>query len=243
MHVFADLRPYICTFPDCKDELAQFTTRAAWADHELSEHRYDLIWNCPECPGSFDCTSDWEQHLRKTHQRKFTGLQLRWARLTAYEMYPRPAETEECPLCRVVLRKPRRTFVKHVARHMEEIALMALPRNTEEDSDESSDSTDQDSPVSENAELLATNIVDLPPDSEEDWDEGSESAISTLQDSEYSEYSGNSELQLIETAAEAGEERRWDCGHCGERGMSVQLDLICDNTSCHRRRDIYATEY
>ena len=155
-------------------------------------------------------------------------------------MYPRLAETEECPLCRIVLGKPRRTFVKHVARHMEEIALMALPRNTEEDSDGSSDSTDPNSLVSENAELLATNIVDLPPDTEEDWDEGSESSISTFQDSEDSE---DSELQPVESAAEAGEERRWDCGHCGERGMSVQLDLTCDNTSCRHRRDIYATEY
>lgn len=43
MHVFADLRPYICTFPDCRDELAQFTTRAVWANHELTEHRYDQI--------------------------------------------------------------------------------------------------------------------------------------------------------------------------------------------------------
>ena len=153
MHVFADLRPYICTFPDCKDELAQFTTRAAWADHELTEHRYDMIWNCPECSEKFAGTSDWEQHLHEMHQRIFTGPRLHWARITAYQMHPRPAETEECPLCRVVLGKPRRTFVKQVARHMEEIALMALPRSIEEDSDGSSDSTDQISLVSEIPEL------------------------------------------------------------------------------------------
>ena len=61
----------------------------------------------------------------------------------AYQTQPRPIETEECPLCRIVLGKPRRAFVKHIGRHMEEIALMALPRDTEEDSDESSSSTDQ----------------------------------------------------------------------------------------------------
>ena len=220
MHVFADLRPYICTFPDCKDELAQFTTRAAWADHELTEHRYDMIWNCPECSEKFAGTSDWEQHLREMHQRIFTGPQLHWARVTAYQMHPRPAETEECPLCRVVLGKPRRTFVKHVARHMEEVALMALPRSIEEDSDGSSDRTDRISLVSENPEPQATNIVDLPPDTKEDRDEGSESSISILknyldaEDSEsqpvksVAEVGGEEKLQPIESAAETGGERK-----------------------------------
>ena len=193
MHVFADLRPYVCTFPDCKDELAQFTTRAAWADHEFTEHRYDMVWNCPECPEKFAGASDWEQHLDEVHQRIFTGPQLHWARNTANQMHPRPAETEECPLCRVVLGKPRRTFVKHVARHMEEIALMTLPRSIEEDSDESSDSTDQISSVSENAELLATEIIDR------------SSSSGTLRGSLDAE---DSELQPVESGAETNEETK-----------------------------------
>lgn len=155
MHVFADLRPYICTFPDCRDELAQFTNRAAWADHEFTEHRHDQRWNCLECSKKFTSASDWEQHLQEMHHRVFIGPQLPAARNIAYQTKPRPIETEECPLCRIVLGKPRRAFVKHVGRHMEEIALMALPRNTEEDSDESSIGTDQNSLRSRNAEVLA----------------------------------------------------------------------------------------
>ena len=54
-------------------------------------------------------------------------------------------EDDECPLCRTVVGKPRRAFVKHVARHIEEIALMALPRNVEEGSEEGSVSTDRTS--------------------------------------------------------------------------------------------------
>lgn len=141
MHVFADLRPYICTFSDCKDELAQFTTRATWVDHEFTEHRNEQTWNCPECSTKLASPSDWAQHLQEMHQRVFTGPQLHIARATASETYSRPVETEECPLCRIVLGKPRRAFAKHVGRHMEEIALMALPHNMEEDSDESSESS------------------------------------------------------------------------------------------------------
>ncbi|CAD6591965.1 MAG: hypothetical protein ASARMPRED_005885 [Alectoria sarmentosa] len=155
MHVFADLKPYICTFSDCRDELAQFTTRAAWADHEFTEHRIDRTWECPECSRKLISASDWEQHLQEMHRREFTGPQLHVARNIAYETHSRPAEAEECPLCCVVLGKPRRAFIKHIGRHMEEIALMALPRNTEEDSDESSISTDQISLSYRNDEMPA----------------------------------------------------------------------------------------
>lgn len=154
MHVFADLRPYICTFSDCKDELAQFTTRAAWADHEFTEHRNDQTWNCPECSATHADASSWEQHLHNIHRRVFTGPQLLVARNAALKTYPRPIETEECPLCSIILGKQRRAFVKHIGRHMEEIALMALPRGTEEDSDDSSASTDQTSQGLGNLEVL-----------------------------------------------------------------------------------------
>ena len=148
--MFADLRPYICTFSECKDELAQFTTRAAWADHEFTEHRILRMWRCPECSESLTSASNWEHHLREMHQRVFVGPQLHSAKNIAYETRSRPIEDEECPLCRIVLGKPRRAFIKHVGRHMEEIALMALPPSTAEDSDESSVSTDQKSLASEN---------------------------------------------------------------------------------------------
>lgn len=64
----------------------------------------------------------------------------------AYKTEATRVEDAECPLCRTVVGKPRRAFVKHVARHMEEIALMALPRNIEDDSEEGSVSTDRTSP-------------------------------------------------------------------------------------------------
>ncbi len=162
MHVFSDLRPYICTFLDCKDELNRFATRAEWADHEFTEHRIDQAWNCPECSEKSACASDWEQHLQEMHHRVFTGPHLHVARATAYETHPRPVEAEECPLCRVVLGKPRRAFVDHVGRHMEEIALMALPRNTEEDSSESPSSTDHISLGPQKAEMPAVDGATIP---------------------------------------------------------------------------------
>ena len=141
MHVFNDLFPYICTFGDCDHHLTKFPSRAAWADHEFNQHRFETLWTCPECPAEYDTIPAWELHLKKTHNRVFADSKHHIAQASARRKMPRPTETEECPLCRVVVGKPRRLFIKHVARHMEDIALMVLPRDTEDDSEEGSIST------------------------------------------------------------------------------------------------------
>lgn len=143
MHFFADLQPYICTFADCEDELAQFPNRAAWAEHEFSQHRITRSWSCPECPQTFNNFPRWQSHIQERHCLFFSDRNLNIAKDMAYKTEATRIEDDECPLCRIVLGKPRRAFVKHVGRHMEEIALMALPRNAEEHSEEGSVSTDR----------------------------------------------------------------------------------------------------
>ena len=143
MHFFADLKPYICTFADCEDELAQFPNRAAWAEHEFSQHRVTQSWSCPECPQAFNNVPRWQNHIQERHGLFFSDRNLNIAKDMAYKTEATRIEDAECPLCRIVLSKRRRAFVKHLGRHMEEIALMALPRNVEEDSEEGSVSTDR----------------------------------------------------------------------------------------------------
>ncbi|KAL6720942.1 hypothetical protein ACLMJK_000042 [Lecanora helva] len=136
MHVFADLRPYICTFAGCNKELAQFSTRATWADHEFTEHRIVESWKCPECVENYETELAWKQHLRRDHKRSFTTSAYQIAQQSAYTARERRPEREKCPLCLFVPGKSRREFVKHVGRHMEEIALAALPRDVSEDTEE-----------------------------------------------------------------------------------------------------------
>ena len=142
MHFFADLQPYICTFADCEDELAQFPNRAAWAEHEFSQHRVTRSWSCPECPQAFNNLPRWQNHVQERHCLFFTDPNLNIAGKMAYKTEATRVEDDECPLCCNVVGK-RRAFVKHVGRHMEEIALMALPRDVEEDSEEGSVSTER----------------------------------------------------------------------------------------------------
>lgn len=145
MHVFSDLQPYICTFTDCEYELVQFSSRAAWAEHEFSKHRNTRLWTCPECPQEFCEVSDWEQHLQERHCLFFSGTNLQVAKNMALKTEAKCTENDECPLCRIVVGKPRRGFVKHVGRHMEEIALKALPPNVEDDTEEGSSSSEHTS--------------------------------------------------------------------------------------------------
>lgn len=161
MHVFADLKPYICTFADCKDELAQFTDRAAWAEHEFSQHRITRSWSCPECPQAFTSVPGWQNHIRDRHYLVFSGPNSNVAKDMAYKTEATRIEDDECPLCRTVVGKPRRAFVKHVARHMEEIALIALPRNVEEDAEEGSVSTDRTSLEESGTSFHANTWIDI----------------------------------------------------------------------------------
>lgn len=80
--------------------------------------------------------------MKRHHDCRFSSLKLQITRKIAYRSQAKRAEEEECPFCRRVLGKPRRAFVKHVGQHMEEIALMALPRETGESPEEGS--LDQD---------------------------------------------------------------------------------------------------
>ncbi|KAL9610452.1 MAG: hypothetical protein Q9167_004850 [Letrouitia subvulpina] len=51
-HVFADLRPYSCTFPKCKRNNELFQSHAAWVEHEITHRNFDFIRRCPFCQPS-----------------------------------------------------------------------------------------------------------------------------------------------------------------------------------------------
>ena len=134
--------PYICTFEGCVNGLEIFPTRAKWADHEFDNHRIERLWYCPECAEQWDSEARWTKHFEECHHQVFVGKHYETVRKRACSLRVKPAENERCPLCLVVPGKSRRNFVKHVGRHMEEIALMALPRDLEEDDEFSSEMSD-----------------------------------------------------------------------------------------------------
>jgi hypothetical protein len=134
MHVFSDLQPYICTFPACKDDLLTFPSRKLWADHEFSMHRVTRIWVCPFCTEECSTIAAWQDHLLQSHETTFTGSLRQTAIMTAERKSEQPIKEQSCPFCLEYPATTRRTFVTHVGRHFEEIALATLPRETTFDS-------------------------------------------------------------------------------------------------------------
>ena len=136
-HVFADIKPYICTFSDCKDALKTFPTRAMWETHEFDQHRFDTSLCCSVCRCDVP-TEDREAHVQAAH-----GLHLKEKPLAISlglheQRRPHEAALLSCPLCLSVPGKSRRDFVTHVGKHMESIALTALPRANDSDSESDS---------------------------------------------------------------------------------------------------------
>lgn len=126
-HVFKDLQPYICTSGDCAESYTIYERRRDWIRHETHFHRREWCCNVLE----HEVFSDQEKfklHMKQLHPEFGNGSQMD----TFIEMFQRPLEsaTVECPLC---LNNGQgaltlRAFEKHVARHMESLALFALPR-------------------------------------------------------------------------------------------------------------------
>src|ERR1700722_3696782 len=134
MHVFADLKPYICTYENCPSAFVTFPDRKSWAQHEFSYHRSDVIFKCDDCDRELTNEAAFSAHVEEYHIAKPSNTQLlAQAAAAAREMRHHPANEQSCPLCLQNGWQDERKFIAHVARHMEDIALGAVPRNDDTD--------------------------------------------------------------------------------------------------------------
>ncbi|KAH7351162.1 hypothetical protein BKA65DRAFT_593972 [Rhexocercosporidium sp. MPI-PUGE-AT-0058] len=153
-HVFADLKPYLCTFPGCKDEFKTFATRKLWEEHEFGQHRMNNHWACSTCQHKSKSPELWRAHLVQAHTFPLSdGQYVLDARLVEVHE-PIPIESLSCPLCLEIPGKSQRHFATHVGKHMEIIALAALPRDKE--------STDTESIASNVSDTSNSRISDYP---------------------------------------------------------------------------------
>ncbi|KFZ13509.1 hypothetical protein V502_06562 [Pseudogymnoascus sp. VKM F-4520 (FW-2644)] len=144
-HVFRDLKPYVCTFYEC--EMLMFRSRHEWFTHELQNHR-----------------REWASH-RNCARNHLSSSPLKALIMLSEEPIDK-FSSAACPLCndwetdmvrkQAILEsvfplrnrlenkddlhsKPR-LFRRHLGRHMEQLALFALPPNHFDDlEDESTD--------------------------------------------------------------------------------------------------------
>lgn len=140
MHVFADLHPYICTFPDCPNLLTTYPTRKLWAEHEFTTHRSHEQYECHDCSQTFIDENEFVDHINDDHQYKeLNHTQLLATISAAKQSVLDPLNDQACPLCHKTSWTLQRDFVTHLGRHLEEIALSSLPRDDDSESESGSE--------------------------------------------------------------------------------------------------------
>ena len=123
-HVYRDLQPYVCTFRDCATADETYESRRQWFSHELQKHR--RVWACSaHCQQTFPSATQ-----LITHMKKFSTMDVPDAQLPAFiEMRASPVPKNAkctCPLCSFQVTGTS-SLQKHLGRHLEELALFALP--------------------------------------------------------------------------------------------------------------------
>jgi len=128
-----------------------------WETHEFDHHRFDTVWCCSVCASSFPTEEERRTHLRAEHGTLLEKKKALGISLGLYEQRkPHEATSLSCPLCTCIPGKSRRNFITHVGKHMENIALAALPREKGFDSE-----PDSDLELSVDEQILDSNFAAL----------------------------------------------------------------------------------
>ncbi|KAF4553333.1 Hypothetical protein D9617_7g030600 [Elsinoe fawcettii] len=123
-HVLHDLRPFICTYPDCDDESVMFATSKQWLDHERLSHR--RIWQCYQhAEPTYTTPGALQSHLETTHKSELTSAQIE--QLLGLSESTLADSRKSCPFC--LSDGPFPTGLeKHMAVHMIRLARFSIPR-------------------------------------------------------------------------------------------------------------------
>ncbi|KAH9235899.1 hypothetical protein K456DRAFT_51233 [Colletotrichum gloeosporioides 23] len=128
-HVFWDLQPYVCTVKDCVQATQLFDTREYWFHHVTKTHC--RLWSCVFCSSELHSLADLKEHFNHSHAGKITDNQFPFI-AGACERPKTEFDCHSCPFCDSwdpVVTQPDRSkaFFRHLARHLQQIALEALP--------------------------------------------------------------------------------------------------------------------
>lgn len=145
-HLIHDLRPYICTYEDCKNPTQLYDSREDWVQHENSEHR--KVWRCLDHSDQvFKNLQRYKRHLQEQHgesiRSEASSIRIIQASESASDIVGRA-----CPICMVEL-DTTRAMESHIALHLERFARFSLPRSVINDEDGSNADSDRANRVDE----------------------------------------------------------------------------------------------
>ena len=148
-HVYSDLQPYVCTFEQCNTSDHTYESRRRWSNHEIHHHR--RIWTCyTHCNRDFRSRDDFERHIRRNLPSGLTTSQIPLFIDNSAAPVPQDSSNAVCPLCGDQL-GGNMLLIKHLGRHLEEIALFALPQGSSDSDDRWASDLEKDD-TSENSD-------------------------------------------------------------------------------------------
>ncbi|KAK6499341.1 hypothetical protein TWF506_003969 [Arthrobotrys conoides] len=135
-HLVRDLRPYVCTYEDCKSPNQLYDTRRDWLQHEGSMHR--RTYHCPKHPDhDFLSISDYREHLNDGHLSPDGNIPMNLIIQSNESTLTVP--DRPCPICLVWI-DGFEALQKHIALHLERFAIFSLPRDIHDHDDNDVDS-------------------------------------------------------------------------------------------------------
>ena len=123
-HLIHDLMPYSCTYPNCDSVDRLYDSFADWASHELTHNK---VWSCLEhADQEFTTPDQYRAHIQEQHSGNpdMVTAEVMSARATGSDHSGR-----HCPICLAEIARTSE-MQKHVAWHLETLALSNLPRST-----------------------------------------------------------------------------------------------------------------
>jgi hypothetical protein len=139
-HVFGDLRPFTCLFSQCTESNVDFDRRHNWQLH-VSRYHWSS-WHCPfKCEGFFPSATELTCHVKNKHLPTGGEQEVRTV-VSLGERVASADTTNQCPVCGSTVSGLKK-YIKHVGRHLEQLALFALPSLEEQDPTEDAASDEQ----------------------------------------------------------------------------------------------------
>ncbi|KAF5616778.1 transcription factor Cys6 [Fusarium tjaetaba] len=168
-HVFGDLRPYTCLFSRCAESNTDFDRRRQWQLH-VSQYHW-RTWSCPfKCEGMFLSAVELGNHIRHQHIPSASDEHLATV-VARGEVSVSNDVAQECPLCRRAI-SGLKSYVKHVGRHLEQLALHALPKIGGEELEDDIESDEQNDEASELGAVSAEESSDTSSKADEQLETG-----------------------------------------------------------------------
>jgi hypothetical protein len=121
-----DLQPYICLQEDCSLPSVRYSTLGSWTEHLRNFHGHE--WRCIfGCSDAFFQRTSFEDHMLSEHSDLFTGEELPTL-VDICMKHTLAFGTARCPCCKETIGGSN-AFYRHLADHMESLALLSLMPN------------------------------------------------------------------------------------------------------------------